>query len=74
MDGLRFETRRGKTFRTRPNPLWGNPLLLLKRYQIFPGVKAAEGVALTTHSYIELRLRKNKTILLLLCTYTRIAK
>jgi hypothetical protein len=39
----------GEIFRTSPDRPWGPPSLLYNGYRVFPGGKAAGGVALTTH-------------------------
>jgi len=47
----------GEISRTRPDRPWSPPNLLYSGYRVFPGGKAAGGVAFT-HPYLLLRLKK----------------
>jgi len=41
-----------------PERPWGPPSVLYNVYRVFPGGKAAGGVALTTHHHLAPRLKK----------------
>jgi len=48
----------GQIFRTCPDLPWGPPSLQYNGYRVFPGDKAAVGVALATHPHLALMLKK----------------
>jgi hypothetical protein len=58
--GPAIEPGGGEIFRPRPDRPWGPPSLLFNGYGVFPGVRG-RGVALSTHSHLALRLKKEQS-------------
>ena len=53
--------RKGEIFLTRPDVPWPPPSVLCNGNWDLPGSKVAKGVALTTHSHLELRIKKEQS-------------
>ena len=62
LEGPGIESRWGEIFRTYPDRLRCPPSLLYNGYRVFPGGKGGQGVMLTTHPLLVLRLRKSWAI------------